>query len=109
MIEIGTLLFLVWAHLFADFVLQTDYVAINKSKDWKVLLYHVSLYSLVFIYIGWLYALVNGVLHFITDAISSRVTSILWKREQRHWFFVVIGIDQAVHMTCLFLTYVYLV
>jgi len=108
MIDIVTVLTLVWLHLIADFFLQTDYVALNKSKNWKVLLWHVTLYSVAFLGFGWLYALVNGILHLVTDAISSRVTSILWKNEKRHWFFVVIGIDQAVHMTCLFATYVYL-
>jgi hypothetical protein len=45
------------------------------------------------------------IMHFITDAITSRTTSYLWQKGERHWFFVVIGLDQAIHMTTLFGVY----
>jgi hypothetical protein len=48
-------------------------------------------------------------LHFATDFVSSRVAGNFWKNEQRHWFFVTIGADQAVHMISLFAAYVWLV
>jgi hypothetical protein len=56
-----------------------------------------------------MFAVVNSALHFVTDFCTSRATSALWKKDQRHWFFVVIGLDQAIHMTCLFVTYEVLV
>lgn len=102
------LILLVWMHFVADFILQTDEIALNKSKSSFVLLQHVSLYILPFLFFGTEFAVINGILHFITDYFSSRATSYLWKKEQRHWFFVVIGLDQAIHLTCLFLTFYYL-
>lgn len=105
MISATTLLILVWMHLFADFFLQTDKMAISKSSSTAWLSVHVSVYSIPFlIFFGPKFAIVNFILHWITDFCSSKATTYLWKKEERHWFFVVIGIDQAVHMTCLILT-----
>jgi hypothetical protein len=53
---------------------------------------------------GPMYGIVNFVLHWIIDFFSSKAATKLWKMEARHWFFVVIGIDQALHYTCLLLT-----
>jgi hypothetical protein len=39
-------LFLLIAHFFGDFVLQDDWMALNKSKDLKALLTHVGVYTL---------------------------------------------------------------
>lgn len=122
MISLYAVLMLVTAHWVADFICQTDWMAVNKSTSWYALTVHVMAYTAmlgVFVFalnmnispsvqfasfsLSWL--AVNGVLHFITDAITSRVTSYLWKKEERHWFFVVIGFDQLIHMYCLFITY----
>ena len=102
---IKTLIVLIWLHLFADFFLQTDKMATSKSGSAKWLSIHVSVYTVPFlVLLGWQFALLNAALHWATDFFSSRATSYLWKKNERHWFFAVIGIDQAVHMTCLVLT-----
>ena len=121
---IFALILIIWAHWFADFILQTDHQAINKSKDNSVLLQHVWWYNIpitlagmflfwdrgviLTVHLAMLFGLINSAMHFVTDYVTSRITGILWKQEKRHWFFVVIGIDQAIHMTCLLSTYQYL-
>ena len=105
MVSYTFLLAIIWLHVLSDFFLQTDKMAVNKSKSIKWLSIHIAVYSSVFLIFGWEYALVNGALHFATDFVTSRITSYFWKKEQRHWFFVTIGVDQAIHMTSLVLTY----
>lgn len=107
--SVEILLLLIWLHFFADFILQTDWMAINKSKKNLALGIHVVVYSLPFLVISPLYAIINGIAHFATDWLSSRATTKLWEKEQRHWFFVVIGADQAVHMSTLVATYYWLI
>lgn len=112
------------AHFLGDFVMQTDWMAVNKSKRWDALFGHVCVYSLFFIPWGWKFVLLTFVTHFVTDAVTSRVTSKLWffkptgifyninKRYEmwipsggnRHWFFVVIGLDQLIHQGTLLWT-----
>jgi len=124
---------LVVAHFVGDFILQSDWMAIQKSKRWDALTLHVLLYSLCFLPWGLHFFLLTYLTHFITDAITYRVTSKLWFVEliptmrpyrspsrnsvslhydmmfpfdarvlpTRHWFFVMIGFDQLVHMVTL--------
>ena len=106
MISIWIIMFIFWLHFIADFVFQTDEVAIKKSSSNLVLTYHVMVYILPFALIfGPAFAVINFVLHWLTDFFSSRATTKLYKAGERHWFFVVIGLDQALHYTALFGTY----
>lgn len=105
-ISIPVLLAITWLHTLADFALQTDRMATSKSKENKWLAIHVLTYSSVFLLaFGPLFAAITFALHFATDYVTSRITSRLWKAEKRHEFFLVIGIDQAMHFTALVLTY----
>lgn len=99
---------LIWFHFICDFLLQSDKMATNKSSSNRWLGLHVAAYSVPFLWFGWRFALVNGVAHFLIDWLTSRGTSWLWKQEERHWFFTMIGFDQAIHMTTLALTYQWL-
>lgn len=51
---------------------------------------------------GPIWGLFQGALHCGVDYVTSRVNAWLYPRS-RHWFFVGIGFDQALHMTLLFL------
>jgi len=102
-------LYLIWIHWFADFVFQTDKMAKGKSKSNAWLSFHVAVYSCFWFVFGWRFAALNGLAHFGTDWVTSRITSRLWAKARVHDFFVIIGLDQAIHMTTLLLTYQWLV
>ena len=104
MIERYIIIAVLGTHFLADFVLQSDYMTQNKSKSNLVLLFHVSVYASCLLWFGWQYALLNGAFHFGTDYVTSRATSRLWVAGKRHWFFVVIGLDQFIHAVCLIAT-----
>ena len=117
---------LLFAHWIGDFVCQSRYMADNKSKDWLALTMHVLAYTtVVAVYIGFvlialslngpayaglffLWLAVNFALHFGTDAVTSRITSNYWKRQQVSAFFRTIGFDQFLHATALLLTTKYI-
>ena len=77
------------AHFVADWLCQTDWMALNKSKRWDALAAHVAVYSLVLAtaLTPWIIAdgpfwsaflLVNAAAHFVQDAITSRINARLW-------------------------------
>lgn len=99
------ILVIIWTHFFADFILQTDKIAKNKGNDNRILTLHVLIYSAPFFWFGATFVAITAVTHFITDYFTSRWTTKLYNAGKRHWFFVVIGFDQAIHMTTLILTY----
>lgn len=114
MIELYTILLILWAHWIGDFIMQSDWHATNKSSNNWILLHHVGCYSIPLLMIGFLvpismaWVLINAILHAVTDWCTSRMTSKLWVAGERHWFFVVIGLDQSIHFTTLFATYYWL-
>ena len=103
------LILLVWVHFISDFVFQSNQMAQNKSTSIKWLSIHVGVYSILFLWWGWKFALLNGILHWMTDFVTSRISSYYWKKNEMHWFFTTIGCDQAIHLTCLIGTYLWLV
>ena len=106
MIALSTIVVLLVLHWVADFVLQSDRVAQNKSKSNLVLLEHITIYSLPFIlFFGPVFAIVNAIIHGLVDYYTSRLTSKLWADGQVHNFFVVIGFDQLLHISTLVITY----
>jgi hypothetical protein len=116
-INIWIVLSILLIHWFADFVLQTDWEAKNKSNDNNALLQHTSKYSLVWMALSLVYCMYDGslwmmlfapitfVLHTITDYFTSRLNTKLFKVNKIHEFFVSIGFDQWLHFLQLILTY----
>lgn len=110
------LIFILFAHWISDFVFQSDKMAINKSKSFYWLTFHVLAYGsgmLFFMLMTMtifssssilLYILINSIAHFCTDAVTSRITSYLYSKGDRHNFFVVIGLDQLIHTATLLWT-----
>lgn len=116
---------IIWAHCIADFFMETDDMAKNKSSSNKWLLKHICNYHKWMCFslavYGFLYAIishkqlfsffplilyvsVNAIAHFFTDYVTSRITKRLWAEKRVHDFFAVIGVDQALHMTVLVAT-----
>ena len=118
--DYNIILVILVTHFVADFLCQTDKMALNKSHSIKWLSVHVLVYSLVLglgslfflAELGWeywaYYVLTNGILHWITDYFTSKQTTRLWKLESKHWFFVMVGFDQLIHYSCLFSTYLFI-
>lgn len=130
MIEVALILQILFAHWVSDFVLQSHWMATNKSKHLGALSSHVLVYTVAFAFlmltsgvllsttVWWESAIMailspivfaywitlNGVLHFMTDFVTSKITSALWQRADFHNFFVVVGADQLIHYTCLIVT-----
>jgi uncharacterized membrane protein HdeD (DUF308 family) len=116
--DTDVVLVLLFTHWVADFVMQTDYQALNKSEKWLVLLGHSAIYAGVFcllFFIAYLVyphlpgfiaiASIGGTLlvsHFTIDAVTSRVNKWLWGKGLRYWFFISIGFDQWLHYAVLF-------
>lgn len=110
------LVFFVLIHFLADFALQTHEQATGKSKEWKPLLQHTSVYSLVitlgmYIWFGsWWVCLIFGIITFIahtaTDYITSRISSYYFQKDDYHNGFVVIGFDQVLHYLQLWFTFI---
>lgn len=98
-------------HWIADFVLQTDWQAKNKSKNNLALGLHVGTYTFCLLWyaalvlpgvVGIIWALANGVAHFGVDYVTSRINTYLWNKGRVHDFFVMVGFDQLIHYACLF-------
>lgn len=109
----------IWSHFIADFIFQSDKMAKNKSSSNQWLSIHIVTYMAV-LYLLMVdryslfynhndhnlhtYVLINGLAHFCTDYVTSRITKKLWAEQKVHDFFVVIGLDQAIHLTTLVVT-----
>jgi hypothetical protein len=109
---------LLWHHYVADFMLQSHWMATNKSKRLDALLLHVGIYTFYLIVamtlLTWSnplafpvlsYALLNGALHFCIDFVTSKLSAFAWQEEEWHGFFLIVGFDQFLHTACLILTF----
>ena len=103
-------------HWFGDFVFQMRWMAVNKSHNQSALLAHGLVYGLT-LTIGLLlistsiqgsfilFLILNTSAHILTDMLTSKITSFLHNKEQMYLFFMVIGLDQLIHITTLLLSY----
>lgn len=121
-------------HYVADFIFQAESWATNKSKSMKALLSHTITYSLVVfagivpifysfgnwnlfgaIAMSFLFAIITFICHTTTDYFTSRVVSRMFREKKygspipNFGAFSIIGFDQVLHYTQLFLTYYLLI
>jgi hypothetical protein len=108
-----------FTHFVADFIIQTDYQAKNKSKCFMALTEHIVTYMLTSILAMIIFALaaglsvqraiafcvINGALHLVVDAITSRYNARKWAEGMAQGslrgFFIGVGFDQFIHTACL--------
>ena len=116
--ELLIVLFIV--HWLFDYVFQTREIANSKWTDINKLFQHTVLYSLgpafftlgIVIFAGYhakpgmitMFVFMNLVFHFLTDFFTSKATHMLWEQKKEHAFFVVLGLDQLLHITALLST-----
>lgn len=112
-VPVWAVVVMLFGHWVFDFVLQSEWMALNKSSNWDALAQHVAIVSLG----CWLtagviqvlagkfdiidvttFALINGVAHFGIDAVTSRIAGRRYVTGDRHGFFVTIGFDQFLHV-----------
>lgn len=106
-------------HFLADFGLQTREQAQKKGEgnsfENVYLFEHVLNYSLVFFVWFWaqterfsgalLFFFMTFFTHYLTDWITSRLSKPLFKSENYHDGFVIVGADQLIHTITLIFTY----
>lgn len=130
MINLTTIIIVLFTHWIGDFILQTQEEAENKSKSNKYLTDHVLTYTFIWFSVGivwfisgpfrselfvvWkgglsllLFTLITFTTHWIIDYFTSRLNSKLYKKGDIHNLFVSIGFDQVLHYIQLF-TAIYL-
>lgn len=99
------ILYILIIHFFADFVFQSHEMASNKSKSLYFLSLHILEYTTVFMISGLLVGLDAGFIiwnclaHFVIDYFTSRAGKAMWERKRVHDFFVVVGLDQLLHIS----------
>lgn len=125
-----TLIYILLAHFFSDFVMQTHEMAVGKSTSTYWLTRHVFAYTKTFfvfailyffililcgshcdIGLSWLivlYIFLNSGLHWVTDYFTSKQSKKYFDKQDFHNGFVVIGIDQFIHATTLILTFYFI-
>lgn len=109
------LLIILTTHFLADFVLQTDWQAKNKSSDDSALSYHVLTYSLVWLMVSYitlghiglaiLFFIITLLSHYVTDYYTSRLVKKFFDKKDFHNGFIVIGFDQVLHYLQLYVTF----
>lgn len=108
MISLKIVLLILFLHFLGDFALQTRNMSERKYKSIKWLSIHAGTYAVPFLVLGPSFAVVNGVGHFMIDFVSSKITRYFFRYKNWFWFWLTIGIDQALHFILLFASYVFL-
>ncbi|QOI96548.1 MAG: DUF3307 domain-containing protein [Flammeovirgaceae bacterium] len=107
---------LLFGHWVADFLFQTEAMALNKSSSLKWLAFHILVYTAVLaVFCLWLlhwqdalyFAAINGLLHGLTDLLTSRLTALY--KNNRRIFFLIIGLDQFIHSATLIISFGYFI
>ena len=116
--------FIMFAHWIGDFLLQKNKKKTRKkikNKNLKHLLPHTLIYTIVLTlsvlilqFINkWnsnliLFFFITYITHFVIDLLITKINEKNLKKNDRHKYFLTIGIDQFIHYSILFATIYYL-
>lgn len=72
-------------HIAGDFLFQSDYMAMNKSKRTLPCLVHVLTYTAVFLFLttSWKALLVIGGVHFLLDRFPNIIRRMIWLKNHQ--------------------------
>lgn len=84
MIILQKLILLIMCHLVGDYVLQSNFIASTKGKNWYHLFVHCVLYTVPFLIVfGWTWQLLIIFLtHMIIDPLKARYYKITYVQDQ---------------------------
>jgi len=87
-------------HYISDYIFQTRWIAENKSKSWMTCLFHAYLYSIPFLLLPTDSVMFCRLcmLHFFTDLVTSRLSANYYKADNLKMFWIIIGLDQLLHI-----------
>ena len=102
---LSTIILIIWLHYYGDYFFQPRKIANNKYKNIKYLLIHTCIYCLCLLALGWKFAVVSACLHFLVDFITSKAAHAAWEKGNDREFFLILGIDQSIHITMLVSAY----
>src|SRR5207244_2316309 len=71
-------IWMIAAHFVFDWLLQSDRMALGKSKSNSILSEHAFVATVWALPVGYPFWLANFIAHWITDYLTSRMTSKLW-------------------------------
>lgn len=118
MLSFQEILLILLIHWLADFCLQTNEQATQKSTDPIQLGYHVCTYTIVWFLAAYcisgswekasLFAIATFGWHFCTDFVTSRIGKSFWEKKDLHNGFCIVGFDQILHYIQLFLAYIWI-
>lgn len=104
---------LLLAHWIGDHLMQNKAMLPEAPIKMKWMVAHVLLYGTILssaslLLFSWQivlgFVVVNSVLHFLIDMLSSRLLYRL--RDRPQVFYVVLGLEQFLHITCLYWTFI---
>ncbi|MEP7321888.1 MAG: DUF3307 domain-containing protein [Saprospiraceae bacterium] len=109
---IPPVLFILFIHWLADFVLQTGHQAITKCNNLTSLLSHTLVYSLCWLVLWPMLGLntlffigITFLAHTFTDFFTSKLNSKYRLEKKERELFISVGFDQFLHYVQLILTY----
>jgi Protein of unknown function (DUF3307) len=104
---VGWMLLLTAKHVVADFFLQNSWMAVGKdqAKGWALpllahCLVHLAVALALILIVAprfWFVALIDFAIHIAVDRAKGFCVATFRVKQEHHWFWWLIGIDQALH------------